>query len=436
MTAEQLNITRDLLSFLQKCPTAYQAVGEISAMLESAGFSLLREGERWSLAPGGAFYLTRNSSSLVAFRIPTAPAVGFQIAASHSDSTTFKLKPSYEADGAGIYVRLNTERYGGMLMSTWFDRPLSIAGRVILRNHGRFIAKPVMVDRDLCVIPSVAIHMNRSANDGVKLNPACDTFPLLCSSAGRGSLLPVVAEAADVSPDEIVASDLFLYDRAPGSIWGPLEEYFSAPRIDDLMCAYGTLRGFLSAESGRSIQVFALFDNEETGNATKQGAASMLLRDTLSRIAESLEIDLRQMFAASFLLSADNGHARHPNHPEFSDPQNNPKMNGGVVLKSNAAQKYATDGIAEAIFREICRRADVPVQLYSNRSDLPGGGTLGSIADLDVPVCTADIGLAQLAMHSCRETAGCADTSYLVSAARAFFEAGLFPGRDGEFELL
>ena len=436
MTSEQRNTTRDLISFLGKCPTAYQAVETISAMLEEAGFVPLREGDAWKLASGGKYYLTRNLSSLVAFRIPSAPACGFQIAASHSDSPTFKLKPVYEADGAGLYVRLNTERYGGMLMNTWFDRPLSVAGRVILRKGGRFLAKPVAVDRDLCVIPSVAIHMNRNANDGVKLNAACDTFPLLCSSAGRGSLLPIVAEAAGAAPEEIASADLFLCDRAPGSIWGPLEEYFTAPRIDDLMCAYGTLRGFLSAKGGKAVPVYALFDNEETGSATKQGAASTLLRDTLSRIAEATDNDLLQMLASSFLLSADNGHARHPNHPEFSDPQNNPKMNGGVVLKSNAAQKYATDGISAAVFGEICRRADVPVQLFSNRSDLPGGSTLGSIADTGVPVYTADIGLAQLAMHSCRETAGCADTAYLVSASRAYFESALRAGRDGEIELL
>ena len=435
MTSEQLNTTWDLISFLGKCPTAYQAVETISTMLESAGFALLREGERWDLIPDGKYYITRNLSSLVAVRIPSGPAHGFQIAASHSDSPAFKLKPSYEADGAGLYVRLNTERYGGMLMNTWFDRPLSIAGRVILRNGSCFTAKPVALDRDLCVIPSVAIHMNRNANDGVKLNAACDTFPLLCSSAGRGSLLPIVAEAAGAAPEEIASADLFLFDRAPGTIWGPLEEYFTAHRIDDLMCAYGTLRGFLSSEGGRAVQVYTLFDNEETGSATKQGAGSMFLRDSLSRIAEAMGNDFRQMLSCSFLLSADNGHARHPNHPEFSDPQNSPKMNGGIVIKSNTAQKYATDGISAAIFAEICRKADVPVQFFSNRSDLPGGSTLGSIADTGVPVYTADIGLAQLAMHSCRETAGCADTAYLVSASRAYFKSALDALRDGEINL-
>ena len=435
MEERYLNHAGELISFLRKSPTAYQAVENISSALAAEGYLPLQECDTWSLVPGGKYYVTRNGTAVIAFRIPEDGGKSFLITTSHSDSPTFKLKPEFEADAFGTYLRLNTEKYGGMLHHTWVDRPLSVAGRVILKKDGTFTAKPVVIDEDLCVIPSVAIHMNRSANEGLKLNPAGDLFPLLSSLQGKGAVLRLAAEAAGAKPEDIAAMDLFLYDRTPGVIWGPEKEFFSSSRIDDLMCAWASVKGLLSAEGAHAVQVCAVFDNEETGSATKQGAGSFLLRDTLSRIAESLGQDLRCMLASSFMVSADNGHARHPAHPELSDPQNAPKMNGGVVIKANASQKYTTDGMSSALFEEICRRADVPVQRYSNRSDLPGGSTLGSIADTLTPMATVDIGLAQLAMHSAYETAGVMDAAYLCDACKAFYEADLSSPADGVFQL-
>ena len=435
MEERYLHTANALLEFLKKSPTAYQVVENMGSILQNAGYTPLAESEKWDLVPGGKYYVTRNGTAILAFRIPKQCAKNFLITASHSDSPTFKLKPEFEADSFGTYVRLNTEKYGGMLHHTWVDRPLSLAGRVIVQKDGVFTARSVVIDEDLCVIPSVAIHMNRSANDGLKLNPASDLFPLLSSTAGKGSVVRLAAKAAGTEAENIAAMDLYLYDRTPGVIWGPEKEFFSSGRIDDLMCAWGTLQGLLTAESAAAVQVCAVFDNEETGSSTKQGAGSFLMRDTLSRIAEALGQDLRQMLAASFMVSADNGHARHPSHPELSDPQNAPKMNGGVVIKANAAQKYTTDGMSSAVFETICKKAGVPVQRFSNRSDLPGGSTLGSIADTLTPMATVDIGLAQLAMHSCYETAGVMDAEYLVTACKAFYEADLSSPADGIFHL-
>ncbi|HPD89644.1 MAG TPA: M18 family aminopeptidase [Oscillospiraceae bacterium] len=435
MNQENLAVTRELIEFIRKSPTAFQAVDTISAMLEEDGFIRLSEGGEWRLKPGGRYYLTRNLSSVAAFRIPEK-ADSFMIAASHTDSPTFKLKNNCEDEACGKYLRLNTECYGSSLFSTWFDRPLSLAGRVVLKDGGRFTAKSVSIDRDLLLIPSVAVHFNRQANDGMKIDPSVDTVPLFSAPEEKGSLRKIVAESAGASEEQLAGMDLYLYNRTPGSIWGADHEFFSAPRIDNLMCAFGTLKGFLSAEKGRAVQVYAAFDNEETGSGSKQGAGSTLLRDTLERIAESLGKDLRRMLASSFMLSADNGHARHPNHPELSDAENAPYMNEGVVIKTNAAQKYTTDGLSAALFTEICRRADVPVQQFANRSDLAGGSTLGGISNTKVPLNTVDIGLAQLAMHSSYETAGCADAAYLIRAAQEFYRSTLETSEDGAYMLL
>ena len=435
MNQENLAVTRELIEFIRKSPTAFQAVETISAMLEEDGFIRLSEGGEWRLKPGGRYYLTRNLSSVAAFRIPEK-ADSFMIAASHTDSPTFKLKNNCEDEACGKYLRLNTECYGSSLFSTWFDRPLSLAGRVVLKDGGRFTAKSVSIDRDLLLIPSVAVHFNRQANDGMKIDPSVDTVPLFSAPEEKGSLRKIVAESAGASEEQLAGMDLYLYNRTPGSIWGADHEFFSAPRIDNLMCAFGTLKGFLSAEKGRAVQVYAAFDNEETGSGSKQGAGSTLLRDTLERIAESLGKDLRRMLASSFMLSADNGHARHPNHPELSDAENAPYMNEGVVIKTNAAQKYTTDGLSAALFTEICRRTDVPVQQFANRSDLAGGSTLGGISNTKVPLNTVDIGLAQLAMHSSYETAGCADAAYLIRAAQEFYRSTLETSEDGAYMLL
>ena len=418
---------RPLLDFIADSPSCYHVVGNTAAELTAAGYVPLSEGERWTLAPGGRYFVTRNSSSLIAFRVPETLTGGFMMAAAHSDSPAFKLKEHAELRDNG-YVRLNTEKYGGMLMATWFDRPLSAAGRLFVREDGAIAEKLVNIDRDLLVIPSVAIHMNRSANDGMKYQANVDTVPLFSGEDPDAAILTLAAEAAGVRPEDVLGQDLFLYCRGRGTVVGAHGEYILSPKLDDLACVWGCLQGFLSAGESGSLPVLCVFDNEEVGSATKQGAASTFLRDILRRISLALGQDeetFQTMLARSFLVSADNAHAIHPDHPEYADRNNCPRMNGGVVIKFNANQRYATDGRSCAVFRAVCADAGVPVQVMANRSDLPGGSTLGSIAGTLVPVSTVDIGLAQLAMHSAWETMGSQDCGYLAAAMAHCFETVL-----------
>ena len=413
-----------LLDFISASPTCFHAIANTAARLIAAGYAPLSEGERWALRPGDRRFVIRGGSSIIAFRVPQELRGGFMMAAAHSDSPTFKLKEHAELRSSG-YIRLHTEKYGGMLMSTWFDRPLSVAGRLFVRRDGSLDEKLVNIDRDLLVIPSVAIHMNRNANDGMKYMANVDTIPLFSSEDPAAAILPMAAEAAGVSPDNVLGSDLFLYCRGRGVTFGAHNEYILSPRLDDLACAWSCLEGFLAARDTGALPILCIFDNEEVGSETKQGAASAFLRDTLRRIVFALDHDeeaFRTMLARSFLLSADNAHAIHPNHPEYSDGDNCPRMNAGVVIKFNANQRYATDGRSCALFRSICQDAGVPTQVMANRSDLPGGSTLGSIANTLVPVSTVDIGLAQLAMHSAWETMGTEDCAHLAAAARQTFE--------------
>ena len=413
-----------LLDFISASPTCFHAIANTAARLIAAGYAPLSEGERWTLRPGDRRFVIRGGSSIIAFRVPQELRGGFMMAAAHSDSPAFKLKEHAELRSSG-YIRLHTEKYGGMLMSTWFDRPLSVAGRLFVRQNGCLDEKLVNIDRDLLVIPSVAIHMNRNANDGMKYMANVDTIPLFSSEDPAAAILPMAAEAAGVSPDNVLGSDLFLYCRGRGVTFGAHNEYILSPRLDDLACAWSCLEGFLVARDTGALPILCIFDNEEVGSETKQGAASAFLRDTLRRIVFALGHDeeaFRTMLARSFLLSADNAHAIHPNHPEYSDGDNCPHMNAGVVIKFNANQRYATDGRSCALFRSICQDAGVPTQVMANRSDLPGGSTLGSIANTLVPVSTVDIGLAQLAMHSAWETMGAEDCAYLTAAARQTFE--------------
>lgn len=426
-----------LLEFIRKSPTAFHAVETSAACLESAGFVRLSEQEDWELRAGGKYYLTRNQSSIIAFSLPTERARRILLSASHTDSPMFKLKHNCESPAFGTYVRLNTEVYGGTILSSWLDRPLSLAGRAVVREGDTYRARLFCLDRDLLVIPNVAIHMNRTVNSGYAFNPAVDLLPLF-SMAGEDSpgVADLLAEVLGCAKDDILGMDAFVYNRCAGSVWGARNEFFSAPRIDNLMCLYGTLSGFLSAKpQADSLGVWFSADNEETGSATKQGAGSVLLADTLDRICEKLGLDKRVLLANGMMVSADNGHAKHPNHPELSDAQNAPRLGGGVVIKTNAAQHYATDGPSAALFSEICRSAGVSVQQFANRSDQPGGSTLGSISNTKVPLLTVDIGMAQLAMHSAYETAACSDCADLSRAMQAFYEVALSAEGDGTWTL-
>lgn len=416
-----------MLDFIADSPSCYHVIANTAAELTAAGYAPLSERERWTLKPGGRYFVTRNSSSLIAFRVPETLTGGFMMAAAHSDSPTFKLKEHAELRSNG-YVRLNTEKYGGMLMATWFDRPLSVAGRLFVREGGGIAEKLVDIDRDLLVIPSVAIHMNRNANDGMKYQANVDTVPLFSAEDPDAAILSMAAEAAGVRPEDVLGQDLFLYCRGRGTVLGAHGEYILSPKLDDLACAWGCTQGFLASGDSGSLPVLCIFDNEEVGSATKQGAASTFLRDTLRRISLALGQDeeaFQTTLAHSFLVSADNAHAIHPDHPEYADADNCPRMNKGVVIKFNANQHYATDGRSCAVFRAICTDAGVPVQVMANRSDLPGGSTLGCIAGTLVPVSTVDIGLPQLAMHAAWETMGTADCGYLADAMARCFETEL-----------
>lgn len=431
-----LDEAESLLSFISASPTQFHAVDCMEALLLENGFAELSLSEPFSVSPGGKYYVTKNRSSILAFRVPTEPLRGCMICAAHTDSPTFRLKPDFELKSSG-YLRLSTERYGGMILSSWLDRPLSVAGRVMLRNGEQFTSRSVSIDRDLVIIPNVAIHFNRKINEGYAYNPATDMLPLAGMAEDGGMLRAQLAEALGVDVDSIAAADLSLYDRSRGSILGLNREFFTSPRIDNLECSYASLRAFLDAEPADGIlTVCASFDNEEVGSMTKQGADSPILYDLLSRISRSLGRDLSELLPSTFLVSADNAHAIHPNHPELSDAAHAPIMNGGVVIKHNASQRYATDATSEAIFSEICRRASVPIQHFANRSDMPGGSTLGSIANSHLPVNTVDIGLAQLAMHSACETAGVLDLTYMISAMRAFFSSGILAKSDREWHLI
>ncbi len=438
MNSDNLRATRDLIKLIENSPTAFQAVEEISALLSEMGFTKLMEGEKWALEQGGRYFVTRNMSSIIAFSVPEIDFPSFMITASHTDSPTYKLKPEYEAEAFGKYIKLNTECYGGTIASSWLDRPLSVAGRVVVSENGNITAKTVKIERDLVLIPNVAIHQNRTVNSGYSYNPAVDMMPLYSSSDKKGSLAHIIAEAVGCESSDVLASDLYLYNRTPGTIWGADDEFFSSPRIDNLQCAYATLTGFIDAvRSGNctAIPVYASFDNEETGSATKQGAASGFLLDTLTRIARYYGFELEESLPSSFMVSADNAHAKHPNHPELYDQVNTPHLNGGIVIKSNASQRYTTDAVSSAIFRRICEKADVPVQVFANRSDMAGGSTLGAISDTRVALNTVDIGLAQLAMHSSYETAGTADTLYMNTAIREFYKTKIKAHADGVYSI-
>ncbi|MGN1193639.1 MAG: M18 family aminopeptidase [Dorea sp.] len=429
---------KQLFDFITSSPSPFHAVWNMKQRLESEGYEQLLESQNWELKAGGKYYVIRNGSSILAFRIPKTEFRGFQIMASHSDSPSFKIKENPEMEVEGHYVKLNVEKYGGMLCAPWLDRPLSVAGRLVVREGNRLVTKLVSVDRDLVLIPNLAIHMNREANDGYKYNAQKDMLPLYGMGCEKGTFLKQIAEAAGVHAENIVGSDLFLYNRMEGSIWGAEEEFISIGKLDDLQCAFASLQAFLAAEDGGSIPVHCAFDNEEVGSSTKQGAASTFLLDTLQRINESLgrtNGQYHQALASSFMLSADNAHAVHPNQTDKTCPTNRPYPNGGVVIKYSANQKYTTDGMAAAIFTRICEEAEVPYQTFLNRSDLPGGSTLGNISNTQVALNTVDIGLAQFAMHSPYETGGVKDTDYLIRAAKKFYETSVTEESEGVYQL-
>ena len=424
-----------LFRFINAAPSPYHAAAESARMLDEAGFLRLEESRPWTVHPGGSYYVMRNGSSLIAFRVPEGDVECMMLTAAHLDSPTFKIKENAELCDK-VYVRLSTEKYGGMLCSSWLDRPLSVAGRALVRSAGGAETRLVDLGEIAAIIPNVAIHMSKNANDGMKYDPAVDMIPLFGAASSAGSFRERVAEACGAAANDLLATDLSLYVPDEGIEWG---DFISAPRLDDLMCAFATLRGFIDSEGSDALSVCCLFDNEEVGSVTKQGAASTFLSDVVDRTFEGLGIggdDKRRAVASGLMLSCDNAHAIHPNHSEYADRNHTVKMNAGVVIKHNANQKYTTDAVSAGLFRAICEEAGVPTQDYANRADMPGGSTLGNISQTHLSLNTVDVGLAQLAMHSAFETAGADDTEYMVRAMCAFFSHSLICEADGVYRIV
>ncbi len=420
------NISQHLIEFIENSPTCFHAVQTMTDILTAEGFTELKENQKWNIKNGGSYFVTRNGSSLIAFTVPVQDMKGMHIIASHSDSPSFKIKENPELESEGHYIRLNVEGYGGMIRAPWLDRPLSVAGRVIVKDTEQegFRSVLVNIDRDLVMIPNLAIHMDRQINDNCKYNVQKDMLPIYGNLSAKDTFMKLISDAAGVPEEEILGHDLFLYNRQKGTVWGASGEFLSCSRLDDLQCAFASLKGFLAGARKEYLAVHCVLDNEEVGSGTKQGAASTFLYDTLTRIHTALGLsreDYLIHLADSFMISADNAHAVHPAHAAKADPTNRPYLNGGIVIKFSANQKYCTDGISAAMFRDLCRRADVPVQTFVNRSDMAGGSTLGNISNTQVALNTVDIGLPQLAMHSPYETAGVKDTGYLIRAAEEFF---------------
>ncbi len=436
-----------LLHFLDASPVNFFAVKNIIAELEAAGYRRFDvQKPLGSVAAGDKFYATKNDSSVFAFHIGQQPLAdaGFHLLCAHADSPTFRIKPNAEITCEGGIVKLNTEVYGGPIMSTWFDRPLTIAGRVILRGADAFTPETVLIHvrRPLLQISNLAIHFNRQVNDGVKLSKQKDVLPLLgiiTEELERGNMLmKIILEEVNkeraATAEDVLDFDLYLADAQPACTFGAHAEFISSGRLDDLSMCYAGLEAMLATskvedtivktDSCLTTNVLAIFDNEETGSQTKQGAASPFLASILKRIAlaqSGTEEAFYQAVERAFMVSADNAHAWHPNYSEKYDPTNHPMLGGGPVIKFNAAQKYASDAASAAVFAELCRAAGVPCQRFVNHSDVAGGSTLGNILASSLPLRGVDMGNPILAMHSCRETGAVADHLFTVRAFTEFF---------------
>ena len=421
-----MNILRDLMDFLDSSVTMFHAINECEKVLQKSGFTYLPENEKWNINKG-KYYTKRNSSSLIAFDIAKGD-YRFQISAAHSDSPTFKLKdrPVIEANG---YLKLNVEGYGGMINATWLDKPLTLAGRVMVNTDKGIESRLIHINRDLLIIPNVPIHFNREINKGFAFNNQVDMLPIF----GAGNLKEadfdnMIAKELGIEPEDILAKDLYLVNRQKATVVGFDNELISSGRLDDLECVYTSLRGFVEAENKNHINVFAVFDNEEVGSVTKQGAMSTFLASTLDRVNTALGKSKEEYYRAiakSILISCDNAHAVHPNHPELFDVKNRPVLNQGIAIKESANQKYTTDAFSRAILKKILEKKNIPYQTFANRSDIAGGSTLGNLSNTVVSMNAVDIGLPQLAMHSAYETAGAKDVGYAFETLKAFFEANI-----------
>ena len=421
-----MEILKDLMNFLDSSVTMFHAINECEKVLKDSGYIYLPENEKWNIR-AGKYYTKRNSSSLIAFDIANGD-YHFQISAAHSDSPTFKLKdrPIIESNG---YLKLNVEAYGGMIDATWIDKPLTLAGRVMVDTEYGIETRLLFIDKDLLIIPNVPIHFNREINKEFAFNNQVDMLPVFSAgNLSEADFDKMLAKELGVKPEAILAKDLYLVNRQKATVIGYDNELISSGRLDDLECVYTSLLGFIEANNNNHINVFAVFDNEEVGSVTKQGAMSTFLVSTLNRINKALgksDEDYYRAIAKSMLISCDNAHALHPNHPELFDVKNRPVLNKGIAIKESANQKYTTDAFSRAILKKILDKNSIPYQTFANRSDIIGGSTLGNLSNTAVSMNAVDIGLPQLAMHSAYETAGAKDVEYAIEALRAFFETNI-----------
>ncbi len=425
-----------LLEFIKKAPTAFHAVRECEEMLNEKGFIKLNENAKWNLELNGKYYITRNQSAVLAFTLPDKiEKLSFNISAAHTDSPTFKLKPNFTLE-KGKYGMLNTEIYGGPILNTWLDRPLNIAGRVIIRTEEGLTTRLISFDKPMCIIPNCSIHYYSELNKGVALNAQNELVPLFCdANINKEDLLNLIAKRLNIDPDDIISHDLYLALLDRGCIGGANNEFIMAPQIDNLECSYACLQAFLATKpASSSVNVVALFDNEEIGSRTRQGAASKMLADILERISISLSLAKEEHLMAlanSFIISADNAQGYHPNYPQKYDPTNAVYLNKGIVIKNAARGSYTTDGISQAYFKMLCKKSRSRFQLNTNRSDILGGSTLGCISLNNVSIHSVDIGLPQIAMHSAYETAGTYDLVDLIKALEEFYRNHLEINKDG-----
>lgn len=412
---------KDLMDFIDSSKTSYNACANIKEILIKNGYKELFEEEEFNIEYGHKYFVTRNSSSIIAFNIPQKIESSLNIIASHLDSPSFKIKPNFNLE-LKDYHMIETEGYGGMIYSTWFDRPLGIAGRILYKSGESIEEKVIDFNKNLMVIPNLCIHFNRDINNGFK-HSATDIKPILGTKKG---LLELIYDSFKIKNEDILGFDLYTVNNEKATLAGSSEELLCAPRIDNLLSAYVSLRAFL--ESNDTFKFYVSFDNEEVGSNTYQGAGANFMQSILKRMALSLNISedkLYSMLASGMIVSADNAHALHPIYPDKSDINNAPILNKGLVIKHNANQSYTTSGVSEAIFKEICHRAGARYQDFSNRSDIRGGSTLGNILDSSVSMNTIDIGLGQLAMHSAYETCGSEDIIDYYKAMKEFYNSNI-----------
>lgn len=428
-----LEFANDLIDFIYESPTAFHAAENVCKILESKGFIALKEGDRWNLKNGGKYFVVKNNSAVAAFIVGNGELAqnGFKIIGAHTDSPCFRIKPSPQMISEGKYIKLNTEVYGGPILNTWLDRPLSAAGRVILKSDNLMepIVKLINIKRPILIIPNLAIHMNRNVNSGIELNKQKDTLPLLglvnSELEKENVFLKLIAEELNVSLEEILDFDIYLYEFEKGCIMGVNNEFISSSRLDDLAMVHAGIHALTENQASEETKVVMCFDNEEVGSSTKQGAASPMLSNVLERISISLGKDREDYLIAlsnSFIISADLAHAVHPNSGEKADPINRPMINAGPVIKVSANQSYTSDAESSSVYEIMCKNAGVPVQRFVNRSDERGGSTIGPISSNHLDIRSVDMGTPILAMHSIRELGGVEDHTYVYKSFKEFLK--------------